>query len=469
LSHGFEMLKKTISGTLFLLLTMIILACVSQAHVYGEEIESPYTGTEGHETLPAPEEPKTGESTKASFDMYGNFGTAILTDLNTGDQKIYYKLSLQPELTVAKFGFGLNLEFYFDENSNLRKEDWTWSKTIEKVWYARYGHKYEPVYVYLGGFKDVTLGHGLIIAHYTNMLSYPDIKKVGFELDLDFGTHGFESFFSNLVRAEIYGGRAYYRPFYNSYLPLLPKLGLGFTCVNDQDPDSRRSTKDDQITVLGGDLDVPLLEHQIISILSYLDFAQMSLGKKYTRYQVPPSLDGGQGWALGVMGGILTGISYRLEFRRLENNFIPSYFDSYYEVDRKDKEGKASGIPGKRRPIKTGPYVELAYDILNKITLSASFENYNHDPTDIYPHLRGIVRVHPSLLLDKFSLLFSYDKRSADTWKDLIKVKGPNTILTTEIGYHVDPHIALVIIYRQTFDAFGRPTRTTTMECRIHF
>jgi len=456
------MRKKRTFATLLLLGT-IILASVNRSYIYGEEIESPYPETEGRKVSPQQEGLTRKESTKASFDMYGSFGTVILTDLETGDQKIYNKLSLQPELTIGKFGFGLNLEFYFDENSNLRKEDWTWSKTIEKIWYARYGYKYEPVYVYLGGFRDVTLGHGLIIAHYTNMLRYPDIKKVGFELDLDLGTHGFESFFSNLARAEIYGGRVYYRPFYNSYLPLLPRLGVGFTCVTDQDPDAKRSTKDDQVTVFGGDLDLPLLEHPVISILSYIDFAQMSLGKKYT----PSSLDGGNGWALGFMGGILVGVSYRLEFRRLEYNFIPSYFDSYYEVDR--KEDKASRIPGTRKPIKIGPYVELVYNILNKITLSASFENYNHDPTDIYPHLRAVVKVHPSLLMNKFSLLFSYDKRNADTWEDLIKVRGPNTILTTEVGYHVAPHIALVVIHRQTFDAKGEPPKGTTMECRVHF
>jgi len=459
--------RKGILTTPILSLTILTYVLVYPASIFGEEIESPYEERKEQGVFSGQEEPKRADSPKAHFDMYGHFGTVILTDLKTGDQKIYSKLSLLPELTIGKFGFGLNLEFYFDENSKLRKEDWTWSKAIEKVWYARYGHKYEPVYVYLGGFGDVTLGHGLIIAHYTNMLRYPDIKKVGFELDLDSGTHGFESFFSNLVRAEIYGGRVYYRPFYYSYLPLLPRLGVGFTCVNDQDPDAKRSTKDDQVTIFGGDLDIPLLEHPVISILSYVDFAQMSLGKKYTKYKSPPSLDGGSGWAVGLMGGILVGISYRLEFRRLENNFIPSYFDSYYEVDR--KEDKASGIPGTRRPIKIGPYVELVYDILNKITLSASFENYNHDPTAIYPHLRAIIRVHPSLLMNKFSLLFSYDKRNADTWGDLVKVKGPNTILTTEVGYHVDPHIALFIIYRQTFDANGNPAKRTTMEGRIHF
>ncbi|MFB0527261.1 MAG: hypothetical protein ACETVT_00085 [bacterium] len=464
--------KKLIFGIQLLLSGIVIFSSGNRAHVYAEEIESPYPETEGREIYPRQEESTGGESTQTSFDMYGSFGTVILTDLETKDQKIYNKLSLQPELTIGKFGFGLNLEFYFDENSHLRKEDWTWSKTIEKIWYARYGHKYDPVFVYLGGFRDVTLGHGLIIAHYTNMLRYPDIKKIGLELDLDRGTHGFESFFSNIVRAEIYGGRVYYRPFYNSYVPLLPRLGVGFTCVNDQDPDAKRSTEDDQVTVFGGDLDFPLLEHPVISILSYIDFAQMSLGKKYTEYNTPPSLDGGNGWALGFMGGILVGISYRLEFRRLEHNFIPSYFDSYYEVDRKEVDGKkdkASGIPSTRKPIKMGPYVELVYNILNRITLSASFENYNHDPTGIYPHLRAIMMVHPSLLMNKFSLLFSYDKRNAETWEDLIKVKGPNTILTVEAGYHVDPHLALVIIYRQTFDANGRPTKRTTMEGRFHF
>ncbi len=459
------MRKRLIFSILLLLLGIVIFSSANRTYISAKEIESPYPETEERGVSSRQEEPMGGESTETSFDMYGKFGTVILTDLETGEQKIYNKLSLQPELTIGKFGFGLNLEFYFDENSHLRKEDWTWSKTIEKIWYARYGHKYEPVYVYLGGFRDVILGHGLIIAHYTNMLRYPDIKKIGFEFDLDRGTHGFESFFSNLVRAEIYGGRVYYRPFYNSYVPLLPRLGVGFTCVNDQDPDAKRSTEDDQVTVFGGDLDLPLMEHPVISILSYIDFAQISLGKEYTQDEEPP-LDGGNGWAMGFMGGILVGISYRLEFRRLENNFIPSYFDSYYEVDRKEK---ARGIPATRKPIKTGPYVELAYDILNRITLSASFENYNHDPTNIYPHLRATMRVHPSLLMNKFSLLFSYDKRNADTWEDLIKVKGPNTILTTEVGYHVAPHLALVIIYRQTFDANGKPTKRTTMEGRVHF
>ncbi len=461
------MRKELTAGILLLFLGIVVFSFANRTYIYGEEIESPYWEGEGREVYPRQEETMAGEATGTSFDMYGNFGTVILTDLDTGDQKIYNKLSLQPELTIGKFGFGLNLEFYFDENSHLREEDWTWSRTIEKIWYARYGRKYDPLYVYVGGFRDVTLGHGLIIAHYTNMLGYPDIKKIGLELDVDRGTHGFESFFSNLVRSEIYGGRVFYRPFYNSYVPLLPRLGVGFTCVNDQDPDARRSTEDDQVTIFGADLDFPLLEHPVISVLSYVDFAQMSLGKRYTEYDTPPSLDGGKGWAIGFMGGILTGISYRLEFRRLEHNFIPSYFNSYYEVDR--KEDKAGGISSTRKPIKTGPYVELAYNIMNRITLSASFEDYNHDPTGIYPHLRAVMRVHPSLLMNKFSLLFSYDKRNADTWEDLVKVKGPNTILTAEVGYHVDPHLALVIIYTQTFDANGKPTKRTTMEGRIHF
>jgi len=459
------MKKRKIIGGLLLLL--LIFALLNDAALQGEEIGRPYPEREEQETFPKQQGVQEKEPARASFEMYGNFGTAILTDLETGDQKIYYKLALQPELTFGKFGFGLNLEFYFDENSNLRKEDWSWSKTIEKIWYARYGYKYEPVYVYLGGFKDVTLGHGLIIAHYTNMLRYPDIKKVGFELDIDRGTYGFESFFSNLSRAEIYGGRAYYRPFYRSYVPLLSGLSLGSTCVNDQDPDARRSTRDDQITVYGADFELPLVEHPVISMLSYIDFAQMSLGKRYTNSGPPFPLDGGKGWAVGLMGGILVGISYRLEFRTLENNFIPSYFDSYYEVDR--KRDKAAEIPATRRPIKVGPYIEVAYDILNRVTILASFENYNHDPLHSYPHFRAILRVHPSLLMDRISLLFSYDKRDAETWGDLVKVRGPNTILTTEVGYHVDPHIVLVIIHRQTFDANGEPTKRTTMEARIHF
>ncbi|MQY66171.1 MAG: hypothetical protein GH147_06780, partial [Clostridia bacterium] len=108
---------------------IIIFSSANRTYIYAEEIESPYPEIEGREVSPQQEGLTRRESKKTSFDMYGSFGTVILTDLGTGDQKIYNKLSLQPELTIGKFGFGLNLEFYFDENSKLRKEDWTWSKT----------------------------------------------------------------------------------------------------------------------------------------------------------------------------------------------------------------------------------------------------------------------------------------------------------------------------------------------------
>jgi len=137
------MKKRKIIGGLLLLL--LIFALLNDAALQGEEIGRPYPEREEQETFPKQQGVQEKEPARASFEMYGNFGTAILTDLETGDQKIYYKLALQPELTFGKFGFGLNLEFYFDENSNLRKEDWSWSKTIEKIWYARYGYKYEPV------------------------------------------------------------------------------------------------------------------------------------------------------------------------------------------------------------------------------------------------------------------------------------------------------------------------------------
>jgi hypothetical protein len=48
----------------------------------------------------------------------GAIGMAII------DGKPYQQFSLRPDIPLGKFGIGLDLTIYFDENGNIRKEDW---------------------------------------------------------------------------------------------------------------------------------------------------------------------------------------------------------------------------------------------------------------------------------------------------------------------------------------------------------
>ncbi|MFH1715122.1 MAG: hypothetical protein ABH857_02890 [Elusimicrobiota bacterium] len=394
--------------------------------------------------------------------VYGSMGTAVLTD-EQGNRRLYNQLSIQPEFTLGKIGIGLNLVLYFDEEGNLRESDWNdWSDIPEKILYIKYGEKRDPVYVYIGGTFGMTLGHGIIFDDYSNMLQYPDVKNIALAFDLDFGMTGFETITTNIKRLEVVGGRAYYRPLYNSDMPLLSKLAIGVSAGMDVDPDNDETTKNDKVAVVGADVDVPVIETDALSVITYFDIAQMDLGSVYTN---AGSKNNGMGYAPGVMGKFLI-FNYRAEYRRLQNNFYYGYFDVFYEVNRSSKPWSISSA---EEPWREGPYFELGYNLLGKIDVMASYEDISPDTYQENPKIHAELSIDKSLFLNKMFLNFTYDKKNAETWDDVMSLEGPNTIMVTELGYSMGGNLMLVITEKKTFDAFGKSLKTTTMEMRFQF
>lgn len=401
------------------------------------------------------------------FDMYGSFGAEALTDPDTGETKIYSKLSLQPELSYWKIGIGLWLDFYFDEEGKLREEEWEGGeKVLEKIMYIRYGLKGEPIYALIGGFRSLTLGHGLIMRGYSNMLQFPDIRKVGVKLDLDLGLYGLESLVTDVNKVEVYGGRVFVRPLYESSIPLLHKLAIGGSAVTDKDPDSDNDTENDEVLVYGVDADLPVFQNRLFSTLVYADLAWMRLGDSY----LPPqgiSKDKGRGYSTGLGGSIIEMIQWRAEYRNVQNNFVPAYFDVFYEVDRSTKPLTISGT---EEPAKEGPYAEVSWNFMDKASVLISYEDFNvpkEDPN--YPYIHGTAKVHPSLLMNKYGIQIDYYKRDAEKWEDIREIKGKNTVIDTTIDYYPSPNIVLRLIYRQTFDRNGEASKSTAVETRMHF
>lgn len=399
--------------------------------------------------------------------MSGSLGAAVLTDPSTGENKVFYKIALMPELAVWKFGVGFDFFFYYDEESNLRKEDWdNPGDIIKKIWYVRFGEKHEPIYAYLGGLKSATIGHGLIMNNYSNMLRYPDVRTIGARLSLNFKSWGLESMVADINQAEIIGGRVFVRPLYKSALPLINRIAVGISGVTDQDPDSDDDTLDDAVSVYGIDAELPVFSSNYFSAMIFGDAAQMDLGDIYT---VQGSSDEGKGYTAGVMGRIFS-IQYRAEYRKFEQNFVPSYFDAYYDRDRYNSVtgiGKADLIAHDTDPIREGPYASLGIDLFSMVKLTASYEDYSRDTQMAYPFVHGELTVDPRLFLNKFTFKGSYDKRNVHTWDDIQDAAG--AIITAEIGYSIAPHIMMVMIQRQTFDAQGDSTKTMEIETRIQF
>ena len=55
-----------------------------------------------------------------------------------------------------------------------------------KIYYVRWGSRYDDFYFRVGALESVTLGYGALVDGYSNAMEYPQIKKLG--LDLIYGT-----------------------------------------------------------------------------------------------------------------------------------------------------------------------------------------------------------------------------------------------------------------------------------------
>ncbi len=287
-----------------------------------------------------------------NFGLGLSFGVQSYSD-SDGEIITFQAFGFVPELSVGKFGVGFDLllHYRFTGGSDgtefeVREEDWEaegFSEFLEvylpKIRYIRWAHKGDPIYARLGGLDAVTLGNGFIVGRYRNTLFRPDTPVFGAEFDFDgsaveFPYLGIESFVGNLAAFDLFGARLYARPLFGMQSPLLSRLQLGFTAAADRDPayffdrdplntDDTFTFDPDEVVILGGDLRLPLLAAPPVSLNSGADLV----------VQDGDTL-GGQ---VGLDGRALQILLFRSQLRFLGDNFIPSYFDSTYDLFRLER------------------------------------------------------------------------------------------------------------------------------------
>ncbi|MDA3792094.1 MAG: FecR family protein, partial [Elusimicrobia bacterium] len=410
---------------------------------------------------PQKEKPrKSASGGKSPLTVEGTLGADVLRDPdNPSLQKVYYNLSLMPELSLWKFGVGLDIKLYFDEDGNIRKEEWDeWPDMLQKVWYVRYGQRTDPLYIYAGGIKTYTMGSGIIVSRYSNMLNYPEVRKIGINTKIDMGEGGVEAFVSDVNEYPLFGGRVFYRPLLFTGIPILKSVELGVQGAADYNPDKKDATEKDDVIFYGADTVIPLINMTAASADIYGGYATYKTGDRYNIDEP------GDGMSVGLKGNIIKFIKYGMNYSKVDNNFEIGYFDRYYEVRRATNPYL---LKGKRTPVKEGPKFLIGFNFLDKADFSIEYENYNIDSGGRYPYFHGELNIAPSLLLDKYSLSVYYDKTGVETFKDLTDLSG--AIMTTEIGYNIAPNVTMVIVRRQTFTADGESEKTISMRTRFSF
>ncbi|MDI6751710.1 MAG: FecR family protein [bacterium] len=368
------------------------------------------------EKKPAEEKPKEEvKKERKELGWQAIYGATMI------DDKLYYQLGILPELKFWKFGLGLDLSLYFDEDGKTRKNDW---KVQNKILYLSYGEKEKGFYTRVGSLPEVTLGHGFIMSRYTNMLYYPSTKTIGVEASWNRKKGGFSAVLPDVDEAKLVGGR------------VSKKFGwfnLGATCVFDSKPATKT-------TVYGCDAELPLP----LDIKLYGDIAKID---KY-----------GMGFAAPGLLAKIFGADFRLEYRNMDSDFIPAYFDTFYEDVRMKKIGSLTSQGEKKKGVFSG----LSYKFFNYLSLSMTYESYSKKDPSLYLGC-GLVKKIGSLNSASISL---YRKEAKPLFSDF---NQPNTMWRFVADYQLAGPVSAVYTYKVNYDENGVSYPSSSLSTKISF
>ncbi len=375
------------------------------------------------------------------------------------DNEPYYSVHLFPEVAFAKFGIGLDLNLDFDKNGKLRYENFNeTSDYLSLIRYVRYGQKNDPFYIRLGSLDFATIGHGSIMYLYNNSPSF-DSRKIGLEFDLDFDYYGVESVYSTFAESGIIGFRTFTRPLLATELAEIPIIGafeIGATYLTDfnknagvvevnYDPikEEYKSVEDLGATeIIGFDFSLPLLRTSVVNSDIYYDYAEI--------------LNFGNGRSAGIIldfyGLGLVDVRTKLERRWNGVNYLPAYFNSFYELERfqinQSSHSVASKIQTLKNGIKVGDgyYGELLISVINSFFVFGSYQRYDENPKSGSLNLRTEISPQNGLFVARVG----YDKVHIEDEKDLFTLDN-RSYLFAELGYKLNPYVLVSMVYNWTF------------------
>lgn len=401
---------------------------------------------------------------QAQFNQYPRPDEGVFTGgagLMWIDGEPHYRISLRPEVSFMNFGVGLDLNLDFDKEGKLRKENFNeFSDYLSIIRYVRYGMKNEPVYIKLGALDYHTIGHGTIMNRYNNSPSF-DTRKIGLAADIDFGKFGFESIYGTFGEGGIFGLRGYFRPLQFSTstdLPILRNIELGATFATDFNKyagvlggnynlteDKFEITQDNgALTIIGVDIGFPVIKSSLVTLTLYADYNKI--------------IDFGSGTATGIkfdLEGLgLVSATAKMERRFNGEKYIPSYFNSFYELERfrVDKANAPYPFHSKVQQLAVltdpdnGWFGELGIRVLNTFDIIGSYQRLDKDSKS------GILHLYSEIAPEDmpFVARAGYDKVRIENEKDIFTLDD-RSYLFTELGYKPMPYLLISVVYHWTF------------------
>jgi len=468
---------------LFLLLLvscLVSLPLVAEEDVSGSAVIS--TGSEGSEAS------AQAGAEVSPFGLSMHIGTVVRIDPDTGEKKTWSQVRLLPEMRLGRplgleLALGLDISLEWDEQNKINDEDWNESSdAVDKILYVRWGSKRarDPFYVTLGGLRSVTIGHGLIMEGYSNMVFFPDVKYIGVSSGINTGYGGLEAVVDDIDRTGVAGGRVYITPFKGRLGPIGDRLSFGGTAIVDQRTGANelmvaqaqavgltlttaQLLADEDVLVYGADEEFRIIDTSLIRVVQFTDFAKID---KF-----------GKGIATGFLGKVAI-IDYKLEYRIFDPNFYPSYFNGFYMAEGAGKRLALEFINPDGDQLK-GYFGMLGASLFGIAEFRGTYEEYERPPEIGEPNNR----FHGELTLNNqfFQMIpqvpnieakGTYDKVHITDIDDFFEIQDVDTLVKGELLYHMNPNLTIAYIYEKRFeeeDGIIGGIESTTVQTRIHF
>ncbi len=436
------------------------------------------------------------------------FGMGLAVGAVTIDGELYNQIGLRPEFSVGKLGVALDLSLYIDNDGNIRKENWDSADDIfEKLYYVRWGHQGDPLYVKVGAIDNYRLGFGLLMNHYSNTIEYPSVIRTGMELGIQAGPVGFQGMLNNFSELTNEGGLMAGRISYK----LIGNLELGASVVYDRNQysalrdddddgipnylddfpndktyavdtdgdgqpdetdrdidgdgwtdnsdDPNRPNNDDFISRKPDPFKISDAEDKsqiafgldISYPLINYDYLQLITYGQYAQF----GNDGGWGIAAPGLLAKFAFINVYAEYRIFDKKFIPEYFNTTYELERAVFSTDSLGNPvpfTKRELLQTineelqGYIVGADFNLFNFVIFGAEYQNMSKSTID-FKTIRGTLDLNTKFV-PKISRAggFYFQNNVNEFFK-----KDEGTILGYRIEYEIAPGANLLYEYRQTY------------------
>ena len=408
-------------------------------------------------------------------------------------------LDTRPERTVEVDGKEQKAG-RFNNVGQFRKADWNEvTDYAQIIRYINYGGKEEHFYLDINAFKASSVGHGTLLKRYNPNLDL-NRRRVSFELDAFSDYGGFESYLNSIAGPEVVGGLVFVKPLSlinrdNSMMRSF-SIGAAFAAdidaplrnkldFDDEDDDGRHEREiaidqesfqpkfiSTEVISYGLSAEIKLIDTPKVDWKTYLDTSFLETGVPdddpdnpvWDNVPTRPMRSQGMTW-----GNLLRlnldrptpesdpkhALRIRTELRRYDNNFLPSYFDTMYEVQRvqyltgTSGLGLANGTKLQRvlgrdptSPMVNGLFFEASWKLENVLAIALAFEvNDRDDPNAELGREGGDnnIFVHFEVPhIGNWQFLATYHRRTAVSFSDLFSAEWrDNDIIIVKTRYRL--------------------------------